>query len=242
MTDELELLNNRFGMKHFIFADDIFSANMRSAKGLCREILARNLKIAWYTATRVDRVDNELLDLMEKAGCYGIGYGIESGSEKILKHMNKGVTLEQAKRAIALTKKTNIKAVGLFIVGYIGETRKTFNETIDFIQKTDPPCVATAGSLALFPGTEVYKLLKDKGIISDEFWLGPQPLMTYYAEHDTYNLNEFRELLLARRKITLFSHLKGKCFYYVGLFLKKHLPPSIYQAMKTIKNRLLSPR
>ena len=102
---------------------------------MAKRILNENLNIKWFCDTRVDLVDIELLKLMRKAGCIGIAYGIESGSQEILNAMNKGIDIEQAKKAFKWTRDSKILIQVNLILGYVGESQKTLKETENFIKR-----------------------------------------------------------------------------------------------------------
>jgi radical SAM superfamily enzyme YgiQ (UPF0313 family) len=126
-----------------------------------------NGNITWGCAGRVNLVTEELIAEMADAGCVLIGYGIESGSQKMLDVMKKGVTVEQAKEAIKLTKKYLGWADCSFIVGTPGETKETIQETINFCKEVDlaPEVIFFATP---YPGTELYRIALGQGKINDE--------------------------------------------------------------------------
>jgi len=201
MADELELLNQQHGFRHIIFADDAFSADMLAAKTLCQEIITRRIKIAWLATTRVDAVDHELLQLMRESGCYEISYGVESGSQRILDLMGKKATVQQAKEAIIATKETGIRATVLLIVGNEGETSESVNETVDFLNDTDPDNIGSVGGLWIFPGTALYTRAKREKLIDDSFWLTDEPIKVYLAEHSEKDLRKYLFAIQSRKKI-----------------------------------------
>ncbi|MBC8508682.1 MAG: cobalamin B12-binding domain-containing protein [Chloroflexi bacterium] len=201
MADELEILHRQYGIRHFVFEDDIFSANMDAAKSLCDEIISRRLGIAWFATTRVDCVDEELLRKMEQAGCYAISYGIESGSKEILNQMGKEATVLQAENAIRMTKEAGLKALCLLIIGNVGETSETINETIGFLIKTNPDGLGSVGGLWVLPGTALYQRVKRAGLINDDFWLGDEPYMVYYGDHTGKEIKEYGLAILNRLKL-----------------------------------------
>jgi anaerobic magnesium-protoporphyrin IX monomethyl ester cyclase len=219
MTDELELLNFRYGGKHFVFEDDAFSADINAAKELCREIINRNLKIAWFATTRVDAVDEELLQLMKKAGCYNISYGIETGSQRLLDLMGKNVTVEVAKETLIATKRIGISTTALLIVGNRGETIETINETVDFLNITKPSNVGSVGGLWILPGTALYQIAKKENLIDDAFWLTDKPIMVYLAEHTQNDLDKFLYAIKSRKKLGSLKFKIGFAIELVRIYL-----------------------
>jgi radical SAM superfamily enzyme YgiQ (UPF0313 family) len=193
MVDEIELLYKDCGVKHFCFADDALTVDRQATIALCDEILARNLNIAFTATTRTDCVDEELLRKLKQAGCYEMGYGIETGSSDLLDKMRKENHLENSEIAIRLSKKIGIKTTALIIVGSIGETHETIQETVLFLQKSKPDLIGCAGSLWILPGTKVYQYCKKQGFIDDNFWLSEEPYKIYTLEHSREELNIMTE-------------------------------------------------
>jgi radical SAM superfamily enzyme YgiQ (UPF0313 family) len=134
---------------------DLFTVNRDQVIGLCERIIEEKLPIRWTCNSRVDFVDEEMLTLMGKAGCWMISWGIESGNEMILKRAAKGADPKKAHRALTWAKQAGIKNWGYFIIGLPGETKETIRETIDF-SKTLPLELALFHIAAPYPGTPFF--------------------------------------------------------------------------------------
>jgi anaerobic magnesium-protoporphyrin IX monomethyl ester cyclase len=233
MTDELELLNRTYGVNHFAFEDDAFSGNIEAAKELCKEIINRKLRIAWYATTRVDLVDNELLSLMKQAGCYCVSYGIETGSQQLLNKMGKQVTVLQSKETLIATKKAGLTSTALLIVGNRGETDETINETVDFINQVNPNQVGSVGGLWIFPGTALYQTAKKEKIIDDSFWLTDQPIKVYLAEHSQSDLEKYLYAIKSRKKLGTLAFKFGFALEPLRKFIAKFpLIKKIYRKLR----------
>jgi tetratricopeptide (TPR) repeat protein len=137
---------------------------------ICKKIIEKNLKITWFAISRVNYVDEEMLYWMRKAGCIQISYGVESGSEKIRKALNKNIKTGDINKAFALTTKYGILARAYFIYGSPGESWETIKETMDLIHKIKP-LGTIFYILDIFPGTALYEDFKRKTGIGDDFWL-----------------------------------------------------------------------
>jgi len=133
---EIKELKRRYKIEFITFSDDMFTINKKWIKSLCQALIKEGIRIGWGASARVNLVDLDLLKMMKKAGCEVLSYGFESGSQKILDTMKKGAKVEQAEKAINLTRKADIAIQGSFMIGMIGETEKTVNETVDFIKRT----------------------------------------------------------------------------------------------------------
>ncbi|MBX2998564.1 MAG: radical SAM protein [Caldilineaceae bacterium] len=134
---------------------DLFTVSRDQVIGLCERIIEEKLPIRWTCNSRVDFVDEEMLKLMGKAGCWMISWGIESGNEMILKRAAKGADPKKAHRALTWAKEAGIKNWGYFIIGLPGETKETIRETIDF-SKTLPLELALFHIAAPYPGTPFF--------------------------------------------------------------------------------------
>ena len=110
---------------------------------------------------RVDSLTQDLVFLMKKAGCYGIGFGVESGNERILKNIKKGTTLQQCRNAYKYCKKAGLKTYATFMFGNPGEDRNSIEETINFAIELDPD-IAIFYVLTPFPGSEVFDIYNGK--------------------------------------------------------------------------------
>jgi anaerobic magnesium-protoporphyrin IX monomethyl ester cyclase len=134
---------------------DLFTINRDQVMELCKLMVDEKINIKWTCNSRVDYVDEEMLNWMAKAGCRLISWGIESGNEAILKHARKGANPAKAKNALTWAKKAGIMNWGYFIIGLPGETEETIRQTIDFA-KTLPLDIALFHVAAPYPGTPFF--------------------------------------------------------------------------------------
>lgn len=169
VLDEIEHLIKKYGVDEIYFDDDTFTIDKKRVMDICQGITDRKLKITWLCMSRVNTIDEEMIKAMKKAGCVNIFYGLESGSESILKSINKSITKEQAVKTIRLTQKTGISAGGSFIIGMPEETKKTFKETLDFAKMLHADYLQFA-LFAPFPGTKAYELAKKEGLLDFNSW------------------------------------------------------------------------
>jgi len=157
-------------VKYIWFFDEIFTINRRRVIEFCLKLIKEKIKIKWVCDSRVDLVDLKLLWLMRKAGCIGISYGVESGSQMILDKMNKGITLQTAINALRWTRKCNIPIQLNIILGFLGENKRTIYETVLFIKKTLPDTLQITKMMSL-DGTEFQKIaIKNEWIRKDIDW------------------------------------------------------------------------
>ncbi|RLA88975.1 MAG: hypothetical protein DRG20_05340 [Deltaproteobacteria bacterium] len=164
VISELWYLKNRFNIDHIFFWSDTFTGNKKFVKDLCKAIIDEKLSIHWTCNSRIDTVDIELLQIMKKAGCFMISYGIESADPSILSSCGKKTTPEKAKEAVRLTKKAGIMTVGHFILGLPGETEKSANKSIMFAKSIGLDFAQFYFAVP-FPGSRLYQTAVKEGWI-----------------------------------------------------------------------------
>ncbi|MFA6227932.1 MAG: radical SAM protein [Patescibacteria group bacterium] len=157
------------GIKEVFIYDDTFTIDRQRVVDICRLIMEKNIILNWDIRARVNTVDEELLILMEKAGCTRIHYGVEAGTEKILNVLRKGITIPMIKKAFALTKKAGIETAGYFMIGSPTETEDDIKETIKLAKELFPDYVHFS-VLTPFPATDLYLKGLKEGIIKQDYW------------------------------------------------------------------------
>lgn len=133
---ELESMRQLGHVRNVVFIDDTFNVPLKRFKELCARMIERRFGFEWFSYFRCSNVDEEAVELAARSGCRGVFLGIESASDEVLKYMNKAATIEHYRRGIALLKRHGILTFGSFIAGFPGETRATFQDTVDFIRET----------------------------------------------------------------------------------------------------------
>jgi radical SAM superfamily enzyme YgiQ (UPF0313 family) len=169
VVDEMEWLINNFDFKAVYFDDDVFNIDRDHVLGICEEIKTRKIKIPWAAMARADLMDEELLKSMSDAGLYAIKYGIESANQNILNFCKKNMDLDKVDSIIKFTKKIGIKVHFTFCLGLPGETKKTIQETVRFIQANQPDSLQFSFATP-FPGTDYFKYMNDRNWLLSENW------------------------------------------------------------------------
>ncbi|MBC7236504.1 MAG: radical SAM protein [Chloroflexi bacterium] len=141
---------------------DLFTVNREQVVGICSGILERGYSLRWTCNSRVDFVDEEMLRLMGRAGCWMISWGIESGDDAMLQRMRKGTSIEMVERALRWAKRAGIKNWGYFIIGLPGETEETIRKTIDLAKRL-PLDLALFHIAAPHPGTPFFFEVVENG-------------------------------------------------------------------------------
>lgn len=162
VLDELTYLVRDQGTREIAFYDDVFTLNKKRTTAICQGIIERGLSFHWTCETRVNLVDQELLNLMKQAGCFAVAYGIESASPDILKLLHKDISVQQVIDAVKMTRIAGLEAIGYFMVGSPGETPATIRETIALSKRVNLDFAQYSITMP-FPSTELYDLYVQQG-------------------------------------------------------------------------------
>jgi len=192
VVDELEFLYKKYGEDQYTFYDDAFTVNQPRVEEICDEILNRNLKIKWDCESRVDMFTKELLRKMRKAGCIALWLGVESGSQKMLDAMRKGITIKQTVRAFKWAREAGLMTVASVILGFPGETKESAWETIKLVERIKPNEIGIYVATP-YPGTPLYDHVKEMG------WLKIHDFNKYDTatpvfESPTLSMRDLREI------------------------------------------------
>ena len=165
VVEEMISLHRDYGVRHFYFVDDAMTMDRDRIQRICRRLIDERLGFTWNMMTRVDAVDETLLDLVARAGCVQIDYGVESGNPDTLKRIHKPHTVDMARRVIPMTRRHGIRPVVFFILGFPWESPQAVDATLELMEDLAPDVVfqpAIASILIPFPGTEIYDRYKDE--------------------------------------------------------------------------------
>jgi len=162
VIEEIKTYTKKHGVKNFSFGDDNFMHDKERVKEICKKIIENKLDISWSCQARANTIDKELLDLIKKAGCWQISFGIETGDKEILKIIKKGTTNDIIIKAINLTHKAGIRTKGFFIIGLPGDTKESIRRTINFA-KSLPLDIAIFFLLSINKGTTLYDMFESYG-------------------------------------------------------------------------------
>lgn len=168
IIEEFRQIKN-LGIDEIEIYDDTFTVSKERVREICKGLIGAGLQIQWAIRDRVNAADAAILDLMKKAGCGRIHYGIESGVDRILKRMKKNITTDQARRAVTLAKAEQFTILTYFMIGNLDETVEDIRKTIDFALELDADYAEFSITIP-YPGTELYLESLAQGIISQDYW------------------------------------------------------------------------
>lgn len=132
---ELLFLQKTYGIEYFYFGDETFTYNRKWIKEFCDKLKATSSGIKFGFQSRVDLVDSDIFTMLKDAGCITVQYGCESGSNKVLKIVDKRFTVEQAEKSLNLTKEFGFNTMASLLIGVPGETKEDIRETIEFAKR-----------------------------------------------------------------------------------------------------------
>jgi len=156
VVDEVEWLLSTYRPDMMWIADDVFTIHPGWLKEYAREMRRRGLKVPFECISRADRVNDEVADLLAELGCFRLWIGSESGSQRILDRMQRGVTVGQVQSAIAKCKERAIET-GMFLMwGYEGEEVEDIEATIEHVKRSKPDIFFTTVSYPI-KGTPYYQ-------------------------------------------------------------------------------------
>jgi len=167
-VDELERLYFDHNLRRFYFVDEQFTFDEQRTIDICNLIVRKGLRIKWIVNSRVDRVTLDMLKQMKKAGCMSIAFGVESGSNQILRTIHKGTNTDQIEKGVSLVKQAGIRVKTSWIVGLPGDMAEQL-KSIDLMEKTQPNHIDLYW-LTLYPGTP--------------FWTNPARYGIYFDPND----------------------------------------------------------
>jgi len=169
VCDEIEVRLNEQNIDTIAFMDDTFTLNKKFVRDFCAEIKRRNLKFWWGCTSRVDTLDEELLQLMKDSGCITIFIGVESADQQMLEKMNKNITVSKTEKAFKLARKVGIRTIASCVIGMPEDTKKSMKQTIDFV-KSLKPNYALYSLATPYPGTRFYNETFKKNFIQIKDW------------------------------------------------------------------------
>jgi anaerobic magnesium-protoporphyrin IX monomethyl ester cyclase len=207
VIQELNILNSR-GIKDFYFFDEIFTLP-NHAEIISKKILEEKLDLLWRCEGKVNFINNNMLEIMKKAGCEMIFYGLESADNVNLNNVKKGQNLNQVRKAILLTKRNDIKVSLYIMLGLPNDSWKSFWKTFIFLLKSNPDSIRF-NFLAPYPGTEIFEEMKARGLIDVNYANFDRHLSKENISNDITIRTEY----LSEKELRLMEILFKKIFFY----------------------------
>jgi len=206
VVDEMEVCE-QMGIKEILMYDDTFTVHKPRVIDICDEYLRRGLTVRWDIRARVDTMTGVMLEKLKAANCTRIHYGVEAGTDRVLKVLNKGITIETVKDIFQLTKEKGLSMLSYFMIGSPTETRGDVLATIRFACKL-PADYTQFTIFTPFPATQFYSQGLASGLIKEDYWLAfaKNPTSDFRTPYwqENLSLDEIMELTeLAYRRFYL---------------------------------------
>ncbi len=176
VVDEIEHLIDKYKIQGIWFEDDTLTLNRKHIEGICDELTKRKINLPWCCEVRVSTVNKDLLQKMQKAGCFMIHFGVESVSPRILKVIGKGITMDQVNNVIRITKEIGMYTKAYFMLGLPTETYEEALMTIKYVRahRKDIAIPIVSNGTTIYPGTPVETFAKENGYLPKDFsWSKP---------------------------------------------------------------------
>lgn len=205
---QIQMMKEKFKLDFFVVSDDTFVTNRKRVIDLCERIRDEKIDIFWRCQSRVSLLDRKIIKKLKSAGCFMIALGVESGSQKILDLLQKGIRVEKIKEVFRICHEEGMLTHAYLMIGSEGETRQTVEETKDLLKTIRPfssnICVTTP-----YPGTFLHQRLRAQGLLGANTWEKYDHLIsdTIHIETSTFNLsdvNRFKATLLRAQKYPVF--------------------------------------
>lgn len=168
IINEIKILKEKYNVSYIDFSDELLMSSIERTKKLCQAFIDANLNIKWDCNGRLNFAFPEVLEIMKKAGCVFINYGIECMDDEILKVMKKNLTVNQIITGIEATLKAGISPGLNIIFGNIGEDKATLQKGVDFLLKYDDGAqLRTIRPVTPYPGSPLYYYAIEEGLLKD---------------------------------------------------------------------------
>lgn len=236
---EIEHLIQKYQIRGLYFCDDLFTNDHEWVKNFCRKLKEKNIKLVWACQSRVDTITEELMREMKSVGCIQIDFGVENGSDKILKVLNKATNAAAIKRAFQMAKKVKIRTCATFMIGNPSETMEDLLETLRVAREISADFTVFYYTTP-YPGTKLYEMARKNN------WIGPD---VYFSESWAHRQPEYplmsinftkEELMKIRSKmqnyffIKNYFRLNNLMFYFILFGIMIKYPITIIQIFKVL--------
>ncbi|MEW6363089.1 MAG: radical SAM protein [Acidobacteriota bacterium] len=175
IVQEIQLMKEKLGVQALWYLDDVFAIKKQHAMDLCKAMVEAKLDIPWICEIRVDIVDFELLETLKNTGCYCVGFGVESGSQRVLDRVvHKKIKVEKVRQVRDWCQKLGLISNPFFIYSHPDETEEDLRMTLDLIKSFPKESWIGMKLLHIYPGTEVERIAYEKGMLPRDFsWAKP---------------------------------------------------------------------
>jgi radical SAM superfamily enzyme YgiQ (UPF0313 family) len=213
IVDEIRYLKEHYGINYFVFSDELLMSSRERTIELCESFLQSGIKFKWWCNGRLNYASTDVLEIMKRAGCVFINYGIESYDNEMLKVMKKGLNTDQIQRGVENTIAEGISPGLNIIFGNVGETKEILWKGVAFLRKyADHSQLRTIRPVTPYPGCPLYYQAIEKGLLT-----GPEDFYTKHINSDLLSVNftdmtdeEVHSEICKANKVLVEDHAENK--------------------------------
>ncbi len=188
VVDEMQMLIERHGARSILFRDATLTFDLERVKQICRLLIERGVEVEWGVETRLDCLDDELIDLLSESGCRSLEFGLDPIEKSTLKaSKRKGMSQAQIVRRVARLERSGIATAGLFVIGLPEQSEEEITDTLDWVSGLEMSYVNYEIATP-FPGTRLYAEAVEKG------WTTPLELSDLLAGDPKLRFNGVMEI------------------------------------------------
>ncbi|MFW9913260.1 MAG: B12-binding domain-containing radical SAM protein [Candidatus Thorarchaeota archaeon] len=226
VVEEIELLVKNYKINELEFLDDLFCYDPMRVKQICDLMRARNISLNWTCSVRADILSNNPLMAkgLREAGCRSVYIGVESGKQRVLDLMRKGITLQQVWRSNEIAKRAKLERIFSFVLGYPGETQEEAMSTILMACRLNPE-IAQFTICTPYPGTPLFEHAKKEGLLKAKSWRD-YSVLAPVMELTTISKKKLKEILYQAyfrfylRPSVIWRQIKSKNIFFLGKILE----------------------
>ncbi len=221
VVEEIKYLKQKFPrIETILFLDDTLLLDNKRVIELCKLLKEADLGLRFGCEARVMPISREMFVWMKKAGFFGIMFGLETGSEKMLESIHKGINREDVLALMRIIEPFKFK-IGFFIIcGFPEEDNHTIRESVEFIQSIQTKQyveILWVSKLYVFPGTEIYESMKSAGRITDEYWMTEETIPYYTVDHSLEQLKKYEDYMMDRISLSNSLMARGFCKHFLKM-------------------------
>ncbi len=190
VIEEMREVRSRYGTTYFTIKDDTFTVDRKRVKAFCSALRDSGMRVVWECNGNLKTLDADMLATMKAAGCVGIKVGVETGSDRMHRIVNKGLTNDIVRDKIRLIKNAGLHVTCYFMMGIPGEGERDILETLAFAAEIKPDYISMS-TYEIFPGTALHTLGVERGEA-----LHDMPFEDYFhvSPHNYYSVKGRRGL------------------------------------------------
>lgn len=194
VISEIKYVKKEFGTQFFYFNDADLIINRKFAENIC-DLLFREIVVKWAAEVRVDKIDGDLAKKMRFSGCETVFIGVESGDDRTLEKIKKGITIDKIKKGRKILRENGIGVYSYFMIGFPWEKKEDIEKTVSFMREIDPD-VACFNIVTPYPKTELYEMYEDIITTDWNFFLNQRPEMELddnFTKEEAYQIIRYTE-------------------------------------------------